>query len=324
MVVLKASSPATPPARSSTTSTTNGALGASTRRLGTTVSRARSTAASAKRGMRVRAWLNRVLIGVAALASTLGVAGERSGWLMLRPSDSFDGAQPHRCGARVVLDLLGRGLLRAAGDQAQGRLVALGHDRQVGRHGRPGACGERLLDQPVLERVVAHHHDPAADADRVDRRRDRPAQHPELVVDLDPQRLERALGRVPSGTTGRGRDRVADQLDQPGRPVERLPLARARTTARAIWRANFSSPQVRSSRARSALGVVVEHVGRGRAGAVVHPHVQRGVLGVGEAALAHVELHRGDAEVEQHAVDATPAAGRRAPRGSRRTPRAPA
>ena len=35
----------------------------------------------------------------------------------------------------------------------------------------------------------------------------------------------------------------------------------------------------------------------------VHPHVERRVLGVGEAALADVELHRGDAEVEEHGVD---------------------
>ena len=36
---------------------------------------------------------------------------------------------------------------------------------------------------------------------------------------------------------------------------------------------------------------------------VVHAHVQRSVLGVGEPALAHVELHRGDAQVEQDRVD---------------------
>ena len=36
----------------------------------------------------------------------------------------------------------------------------------------------------------------------------------------------------------------------------------------------------------------------------VHAHVQRRVLGVGEAALGDVELHGRDAEVEQHAVDA--------------------
>ena len=37
---------------------------------------------------------------------------------------------------------------------------------------------------------------------------------------------------------------------------------------------------------------------------LVHPHVQRRVLGVGEAAVGLVELHGGDAEVEQDALDA--------------------
>ena len=48
--------------------------------------------------------------------------------------------------------------------------------------------------------------------------------------------------------------------------------------------------------------VGVEDVGGGRAGGAVHAHVERRVLGVGEAALADVELHRGDAEVEEDGV----------------------
>ena len=47
----------------------------------------------------------------------------------------------------------------------------------------------------------------------------------------------------------------------------------------------------------------VEDVGGGRPGRRVHPHVQRHVAAVGEAAVALVELEGGDAEVEQHTVD---------------------
>ena len=54
-------------------------------------------------------------------------------------------------------------------------------------------------------------------------------------------------------------------------------------------------------RARSPCAVGVEHVGGGDAGGLVHPHVERGVVPVGEAALGLVELQRGDAEVEQDA-----------------------
>ena len=49
--------------------------------------------------------------------------------------------------------------------------------------------------------------------------------------------------------------------------------------------------------------VGVEHVGRGRPAVAVHPHVEVGIAGVGEAPLVGVELQRGDTEVEQHAVD---------------------
>ena len=54
---------------------------------------------------------------------------------------------------------------------------------------------------------------------------------------------------------------------------------------------------------RQPVGRVgVDDLGRGDAAALVHPHVQRRVLGVGEAAGGLVELQRRDAEVEQHAL----------------------
>ena len=89
-----------------------------------------------------------------------------------------------------------------------------------GTTGRSGGAsdrvtrGERLLDQPVLERVVGLHDHAAADPDRVDGGRDRAAQHRELVVDLHPQRLEGALGGVAAGAARRGRDLGVQQLDQ--------------------------------------------------------------------------------------------------------------
>ncbi len=53
--------------------------------------------------------------------------------------------------------------------------------------------------------------------------------------------------------------------------------------------------------AQLELAVLGDYLGGGDAAGGVHPHVERGVLGVGEAALGEVELHRGDAEVEQDA-----------------------
>ena len=51
-----------------------------------------------------------------------------------------------------------------------------------------------------------------------------------------------------------------------------------------------------------ALLRLVDEVARGELGGRVHPHVERRVGRVGEPALGPVELHRGDAEVEQDRV----------------------
>ena len=75
--------------------------------------------------------------------------------------------------------------------------------------------GEELLDQSVLQRVVGQDDDPAADGQGVDRRGQRRGPGRQLAVDLDPQRLERALGRMPAGA-GRG---AGDGLSRAGPPV---------------------------------------------------------------------------------------------------------
>ncbi len=67
--------------------------------------------------------------------------------------------------------------------------------------------------------------------------------------------------------------------------------------------ANFSSPYWRRIRARSATGYSLRTSAAVGPVGVVHPHVERRVLRVGEAALAQVELHRGHAEVEEDPVD---------------------
>ena len=51
-----------------------------------------------------------------------------------------------------------------------------------------------------------------------------------------------------------------------------------------------------------ALGGRIDQIGRARARAA-HAHVERAVVAEREAALGLIELHRGDAEVEQDAVD---------------------
>ena len=145
----------------------------------------------------------------------------------------------------------------------------------------------------------------------------------QLAVDLDAQRLEGALGRVAAGPAGGGRDRRAHQLGEPGGAGERLPRPLphdgvgdpAGEPLLAVLPQHPGQP-------RRLVGV--DDVGRGDALRLVHPHVQRRVLGVGEAAprprRAAARRRRGRT-ARPAPVDAGALA---APRAARRTPRAPA
>ncbi len=79
-------------------------------------------------------------------------------------------------------------------------------------------------------------------------------------------------------------------------------LSRSRTTAPAIRRANRLLAVLLQDPGQLVGRVGVQHVRGGTSGGAVHAHVERGVLAVGEPALAQVELHGGDTEVEEHGV----------------------
>ncbi len=71
--------------------------------------------------------------------------------------------------------------------------------------------------------------------------------------------------------------------------------------ARGIARSELLLAVLVEDAAQLRLVVLGEHARGGERGGVVHPHVERGVLRIGEAPLDAVELHRGDAEIEEHA-----------------------
>ena len=79
--------------------------------------------------------------------------------------------------------------------------------------------------------------------------------------------------------------------------------SRSRTIARASGSGELLLAVGAQDPGEVAHRIGVEHLGRGDPLGLVHPHVQDGVLGVGEAAVGDVELHRRDAEVEQDRVD---------------------
>src|SRR4051812_29030554 len=120
---------------------------------------------------------------------------------------SLGDAKLRRGGARVQVEL---GLARPDGPcvhDPELRLAATAAHWQVGRTDTaPGGLAEAVLDHPVLERVEADDGDPPARLHQLETRLEAFAELPELVVDLDPQRLERALRRMSLPEARRRRD----------------------------------------------------------------------------------------------------------------------
>ncbi len=149
--------------------------------------------------------------------------------------------------------------------------------------------------------MVRQHGDPAAHGEGLHGARDRPLQDGQLAVDLDAQRLEGALGGVAAGALGGLRQRVPDELHEPRAVGERLLVALAHDGGHDPLGLLLLAVRAQDPH-QLARGVGVEDLGGADAGRLVHAHVEGGVLGVGEAAVGLVELHGGDAEVEQHAL----------------------
>ena len=120
----------------------------------------------------------------------------------------------------------------------------LGHVRRraVARAagGAPGAGREELLDDPVLERMEGHDHEPPAGLQHPLGRVQRAHEFAEFVIDGDAQRLEHPRRRMHAARLlpdqRRRRDRRAAASSRCGC------LRRVSTIARATARARRSSP----------------------------------------------------------------------------------
>ena len=178
---------------------------------------------------------------------------------------------------------------RATAPQTQGRPGGQTHPPEA-------AVGEDLLRQAVLAGVVADHGAHAPDREVRQARRERRVELAQLVVDLDPQRLEHPARRVAlaAGRRRHGRRHHVGQLprggqrtgrhDRPGDAPGQPPLS------------------VLTEECRQLVGgEAVDQVGGGGTGGRVHPHVERPVLAEREPPLGPVELGRADAQVEEHA-----------------------
>src|SRR5262249_39548559 len=105
--------------------------------------------------------------------------------------------QPRGLRARVPGDLGRARADRAPRRRAHRRLRPADAHGEV-RRARAALLllAEELLHDAVLERVERDHAEAAAGTQHLERGRERARDGAELVVDLDPQRLEDALGRV--------------------------------------------------------------------------------------------------------------------------------
>ena len=100
-----------------------------------------------------------------------------------------------------------------------------------------------------------------------------------------------------AGEAGRSRHRRVDRVDELERRLDRP--ARAARDDCARDRAGVALLAEVAQRSRQApLVPVGDDLARTELLRRVHPHVERRVVGVGEAALARVDLHRGHPEVE--------------------------
>ena len=236
------------------------------------------------------------------LAGGRAAAQRSGGHQALHPvADPAGGAQARRSGAGVVGHLAGRRRHRAAGDQlGLGRAAAAAH-RKVGRADAAArAVGQEVLDAPVLERVERDRGQaPAVLVQDRPGLGQRPLQIVQLVVDHDADGLKYALCRGTSSKSAPhgGRQSGLDGGHEVGRGLQRGLLAAADDLAGDDARVAILAVGA-DDLGQLALLHRVDHGARVQLLARVHAHVQRRVVGVGEAALARVDLHRRDAEVE--------------------------
>ena len=108
-----------------------------------------------------------------------------------------------RLGPWVGFDLTRCRCDRAASEKLGLRLMATHTDRNVRRtDAAPGTLGEEPLHAPVFKRMEGDRGEPAARAEQVPRDGERLVKLAQLVVDDDPQRLERPPRRVATGELG--------------------------------------------------------------------------------------------------------------------------
>ena len=201
---------------------------------------------------------------------------------------------------RVRLDLRLRRGLTAPGEELQLRLRPAHAHREVGGAGASGSRrGEAALDDPILERVVRDHDDPTSRSQHPHGDVERIGECIQLVVDGDPNGLEGASSGMAPGPPGPSRHGGGHDLGE---------MDRVRDRAGGDDRPRDAGGVTLLAEAPEDAGDVAEIPLVDDRGGVercvrAHAHVEGAPAPIGEPSLPHVELVRGDAEVEEGAVD---------------------
>ena len=162
---------------------------------------------------------------------------------------------------------------------------------------------ERVLDDAVLERVKRDDDEPRALPQAPRRGLEKSIQPFELAVDPDSQRLKRARRRIDAhARRSAPRNRAAHNRREPPRRLD------GRLASRVDDGPGDPPREALLAELKDRVGQLLfarsrDQVGGRVAGAPVHPHVERFVALEAESAARLVELHRGDAEVGERAVD---------------------
>ena len=170
-----------------------------------------------------------------------------------------------------------------AGHQPHLGLFAAHAHRKLRRaDASPGQLRQRPLDDPVLQRVEGDDGQATAGVQPVHRRPQHGGQGIQFTVDRDPDGLKAPLGRVLLLPQSCGRHGALDDLHQLQGGLHRRGLPRPDDGSRdgggvpllAVFKQD--APQL-------LLAPGVHDVRGAQGGGGVHPHVQRGVLHIGEA-----------------------------------------
>jgi len=168
---------------------------------------------------------------------------------------------------------------------------------------RDGVPAHELLDDAILQGMKTDHREPALRRETLESRVQRNLELLEFPVDVNAQRLEHArCGMLVTFFAAR---HTGDHLGQLQRADERLVGAIGNDRSRDARRLPLFA-ELAEDPHQLRFGGRVDDVCRAHALPRAHSHVERTVVHETEPARRVVELRRGDAEVEQNAVELEP------------------